>query len=313
MLFLLKLSMEITMGNDPLNNIGVKAPSTSTGTSQSSDKGFYIMMLALIVGMGFYVNYDIQQRYGNQSAPNVASDANESNPTIDAPKENVTNQPAQENIAQKAVQPVANENVSTNTVTSQVSEVATVVETAAAPQNVKITPKTVQQETIAASQAAVQQPAFAPTVEVSTNQSAETIAQATPAAPVNAEAPAMSNTQTITEVQVAMQEEVKVEATVTQEAPVTNQTVQTTSSQSDTTSAPTVENTQPVAATATTPTTATQQASYQPYNPYGYQYQYGNNPYYYQQQGYGTSNNNYYNQGYYYPYGYNPYQQAPAK
>ena len=57
---------------------GHSSSNTESKTGQSSDKSFYVIMLALIVGMGFYINYDMEQRYGSTSssaaAPMVGSE-----------------------------------------------------------------------------------------------------------------------------------------------------------------------------------------------------------------------------------------------
>ena len=38
---------------------------TNETSAQSSDRSFYLIILALIVGMGFYISYDMDQRYGS--------------------------------------------------------------------------------------------------------------------------------------------------------------------------------------------------------------------------------------------------------
>ena len=48
------------------------APNTESKTGQSSDMSFYVIMLALIVGMGFYISYDMEQRYGSTSSSAAA-------------------------------------------------------------------------------------------------------------------------------------------------------------------------------------------------------------------------------------------------
>jgi len=44
----------------------------ANSASQSSDMSFYVFMLAIIVGMAFYISYDMEQRYGT-SADNTNS------------------------------------------------------------------------------------------------------------------------------------------------------------------------------------------------------------------------------------------------
>ncbi|MCU7801061.1 MAG: hypothetical protein KZQ70_13215, partial [gamma proteobacterium symbiont of Lucinoma myriamae] len=45
----------------------VNDASSANSASQSSDMSFYVFMLAIIVGMAFYVSYDMEQRYGTSA------------------------------------------------------------------------------------------------------------------------------------------------------------------------------------------------------------------------------------------------------
>ncbi len=60
--------------NDTLEQMGAidngnsSSKSTSSEAAQSSDMSFYVIMLALIVGMGFYISYDSEQRYGETNS-----------------------------------------------------------------------------------------------------------------------------------------------------------------------------------------------------------------------------------------------------
>ncbi|MCU7833956.1 MAG: hypothetical protein KZQ83_01795 [gamma proteobacterium symbiont of Taylorina sp.] len=41
---------------------------SNEANNESSDSNFYLTMLAVVVGMGFYVSYDVEQRYGSSNA-----------------------------------------------------------------------------------------------------------------------------------------------------------------------------------------------------------------------------------------------------
>ncbi|NOQ79231.1 MAG: hypothetical protein GQ546_07500, partial [Gammaproteobacteria bacterium] len=65
----------------------VNDASSANSASQSSDMSFYVIMLAIIVGMAFYISYDMEQRYGT-SADNSSSIAVE--PVVVSVKKVVT-------------------------------------------------------------------------------------------------------------------------------------------------------------------------------------------------------------------------------
>ncbi len=47
--------------------MGAEEKARKSSPKSSSDSGFYMVLLALVVGMGFYISYDINQRYGDES------------------------------------------------------------------------------------------------------------------------------------------------------------------------------------------------------------------------------------------------------
>ena len=62
--------------NETLEKMGVMAPAHSSNSGsikQSSDKSFYLIMIAMVVGMGFYISYDMDQRYGASSGSTPAN------------------------------------------------------------------------------------------------------------------------------------------------------------------------------------------------------------------------------------------------
>lgn len=62
--------------NETLGKMGVMdpahAPGSSNTSNQASDKSFYLIMLAIVVGMGFYVSYDMNQRYDESQSASTA-------------------------------------------------------------------------------------------------------------------------------------------------------------------------------------------------------------------------------------------------
>ncbi|MCK5647546.1 MAG: hypothetical protein KAI22_01590, partial [Gammaproteobacteria bacterium] len=55
---------------------------SASDSAQSSDMSFYVIMLALIVCMGFYISYDMEQRYASDSS--TSADAADSTDSTDS-------------------------------------------------------------------------------------------------------------------------------------------------------------------------------------------------------------------------------------
>ena len=73
--------------NDTLGKMGAMGAAEKarkTTTPPASDSRFYMVMLALIIAMGFYISYDINQRYGDE--PLLNSNTNNGGASDVAPK-----------------------------------------------------------------------------------------------------------------------------------------------------------------------------------------------------------------------------------
>lgn len=101
---------------------------SASDSAQSSDMSFYVIMLALIVCMGFYISYDMEQRYG----ADISTTADSTDSTVA--------QDAQEPVSQPVV--VGVEKLST----VEVKPVAAVPATETTPQAIVV--EKVEQETV---------------------------------------------------------------------------------------------------------------------------------------------------------------------
>ncbi len=123
--------------NDTLGKMGAidngSQASSGNSSSQTSDMSFYVFMLAIIVGMAFYISYDMKQRYGTTSSTSITAEPSA------AQEPSVAQEPvvvSVETVKTVAVQPVADVPVTETTpeaVVVEKVEHATVVTTAVVP------------------------------------------------------------------------------------------------------------------------------------------------------------------------------------
>ena len=271
--------------NDTLEKMGAigEGHSSAADSAQSSDMSFYVIMLALIVAMGFYISYDSSQRYGTGTSSSADSSLTGS---------------AQE----LAIEPVIISIEKVKTV--EIIPVAVIEATESTPEAViveKVEQKTVVTTAVIPVEDIVKTEA-APVVE---NVESVPVIVAEPKAPA-VTAPAA--TQSMIPAMDIMMQAAKDAATPVIEA-VEKVAEKTEAAVTETVAEPVM----PVMPTPVVQVPAPQPE--QAYNPYGYQYGQPQNNYYQQQPQYGNPYGNPYGNQYGNPYGYgnNPYQQRAAQ
>ena len=282
--------------NATLGKMGVMEPAHSSGSAssvkQSSDKGFYLIMTAMVVGMGFYVSYDMDKRYGANTTVVKAVEQTEPDTRVvpvvvgDIPIVVATEKSSETSEKAAVVEAVDKQ----ESVTAEKP-----VETEKQQQASSVVLETVPVETAAAPE--TQQSAPAPALEAVT-PAVEESELATPAPPAAATEEAATAMETAAETSPAADDVVAAPVVEPAPASVTEATESSTSTPTTpATTAATVEN-----------NAAGQEPS--AYYPYGYNY---GRPYQggYYQQPYGYDRSYYYQYRNPYGYGY-PYQQPPT-